>query len=433
MKKLKVFIGSSSEQKKIASWIEEILHDLGKDEFKDSVETLAWWDIKAFPNGKSFYESLISIVDYCNCAILLVAEEDLTNKRGETAKTPRDNILLELGMFAGRYGREQTLIAQVDKPSLPTDLAGISTLKLKLSDDESMFKTSNRAGIRGWVNRVLKNQALKNQNNISWQFPKLYESIVNTITTFKSVNNIIPKNMDLLAANLFTQISSTLDEDSFIAGFLKNRIKNEIKKCNSIYATDVLGPAAWVTPNAYHYLSIQIKEYIRRNTDNQGNNWNLIVNKTLGRNIKKACDKVKDETGIGESFSLFDNPTDFEWHIGEPKLQFARILLWSKEELLSPIGASVIAIHQAFNVPIFYLEVEQNDKRRNADFILFERKGGKYVSGFYNSKKNQFRPQEIEKGGIPQVGKCIDIINEIFDNEELRFAVDARHIESFKD
>ena len=57
-------------------------------------------------------------------------------------------------------------------------------------------------------------------------------------------------------------------------------------------------------------------------------------------------------------------------------LCMARILLWTSEELLSDAGEAVTKIHEVFRIPLFFLNVPQDDPRRSVDFMVFEGPAG---------------------------------------------------------
>jgi CAP12/Pycsar effector protein, TIR domain len=73
-------------------------------------------------------ESLVNTLDSYDFAILVVTPDDLIESRGEKREAPRDNVLIELGLFIGGLGRTRTFIV-VDRTArlkLPSDLAGIT-------------------------------------------------------------------------------------------------------------------------------------------------------------------------------------------------------------------------------------------------------------------------------------------------------------------
>ncbi len=425
MRTLKIFIGSTTENLSKAKWIEELLLEIFQDSKQLKIDTIGWWENSSFPFGKSFYEALILLADSCDAAIILAGAEDLTNKRGVLEFQPRDNLIFELGLFAGKNGREESLLVTLGNTRLPSDLEGISKLELSDSEDSEKFKKRNRSKISAWLNQLVKNQSA--DKAIPIQFPKLYKAIADVIGEVQSLKKPFNSStIDVLASNIFGQLTSSVDLRNDMATLLVDRIRDHLDEATSIFATDVLGPSAWISPNAYRYLAIQIKQYIKRNTSK--NNLKLFVDKKLGEAIVNACRNAKSLTGIDQSLSLFDNPKDFYWEMKTPKLQFARILLWSREELMSQIGEAVIAIHQAFNVPLFYLEVDEKDGQRDCDYILFER-GANRNAGYYNSKTFNFSPKPLVKGdNIPKLGSCRKHFYTLLSNENLLLAIDARHI-----
>lgn len=117
--KPKLFIGSSTEGLEVARGIElQLEHDAEVTVWKDGV----------FGLGKGTLESLVLALGEFDFAILVLTPDDMMVSRDEKFQSPRDNILLELGMFIGRLGRERTFIVfNRDKDlKLPSDLAGVT-------------------------------------------------------------------------------------------------------------------------------------------------------------------------------------------------------------------------------------------------------------------------------------------------------------------
>jgi hypothetical protein len=81
-----------------------------------------------FPPGKSNLESLVETAATLDFGVLVLTPDDLTESKGHTMDSPRDNVLFELGLFMGRLGRERTFaIYNRDEPiKLPSDLAGVT-------------------------------------------------------------------------------------------------------------------------------------------------------------------------------------------------------------------------------------------------------------------------------------------------------------------
>lgn len=120
--KPRVFIGSSSESRAIAEYIQ-----LGLGE---EVEATVWsqgvFGLSEYP-----LESLEQAAQEFDFAVLVLTPDDVNRKRGRQGSAPRDNVILELGLFIGALGKNRTFIAcPAGEPlELPTNLAGTTTAK----------------------------------------------------------------------------------------------------------------------------------------------------------------------------------------------------------------------------------------------------------------------------------------------------------------
>lgn len=72
-------------------------------------------------------ESRIAGFDF-GCVVL--TPNDVTVSRGKRQQSPRDTLLLELGMIIGAHGRKRSfaICTRDQKTKLPTDLAGFNLL-----------------------------------------------------------------------------------------------------------------------------------------------------------------------------------------------------------------------------------------------------------------------------------------------------------------
>lgn len=113
-----VFIGSSAEGLDEAKAIQANL------EF--SCESVIWSQ-GVFGLSEGSLESLVKKLEDFDFAILVLTPDDLTESRGERQPSPRDNVLLELGLFIGALGRDRTYMVcrRAAALKLPSDLAGI--------------------------------------------------------------------------------------------------------------------------------------------------------------------------------------------------------------------------------------------------------------------------------------------------------------------
>lgn len=128
--KPKIFIGSSSEGLSIARDIEFQLQD-------DAEITI--WKNGVFGLGMGTLESLETVLGKFDFAILVLTPDDMILSRESVSQSPRDNVLLELGMFIGRLGRGRTFIVYNRDAGLklPSDLAGVTEAEFGNREDKN--------------------------------------------------------------------------------------------------------------------------------------------------------------------------------------------------------------------------------------------------------------------------------------------------------
>jgi hypothetical protein len=117
--KPRVFVGSSSEGLSPARAIQaQLADDADIDVWKDGVLGLTRGVLEGLTQSLSTYDF----------AILVLTPDDLVVSRGKELPAARDNVLIELGLFMGRLGRERTfLVASADEQvKVPADLEGIT-------------------------------------------------------------------------------------------------------------------------------------------------------------------------------------------------------------------------------------------------------------------------------------------------------------------
>jgi hypothetical protein len=138
---MKVFIGSSSEAKdemrSIARWIEDAGH-----------QPLPWDEPGVFIPGDHLFTKLRIISQkLVDAAILIFSEDDKVWFRSDMTTQPRDNLLLEYGLFAGQLGAERAIVCKKGNPKQPIDLAGILHVDLDKPYDA-------RIQVQQWINTL---------------------------------------------------------------------------------------------------------------------------------------------------------------------------------------------------------------------------------------------------------------------------------------
>ena len=116
----KVFVGSSREAIRISRGVQSELDD----DFQVTV-----WDQDVFRLTYAALDSLLETLDSSDAGVFILRPDDLIVSRGTTEPAARDNVILELGMFVGRLGRDRTFLMTPRGVSihLPSDLRGLTT------------------------------------------------------------------------------------------------------------------------------------------------------------------------------------------------------------------------------------------------------------------------------------------------------------------
>ncbi|MBW8875270.1 MAG: nucleotide-binding protein, partial [Acidobacteria bacterium] len=132
MQQPRVFVGSSSEAEAIDQQVRLALERLG-------VTPVPWSSV--VPPGEYLLDALLDMSMEVDGALLLATSDDQQEYRGVSRMTPRDNILLEAGIFLAVFGRQRAGIVRVAPegqidPALPSDLAGLNVIVLDPSKPE---------------------------------------------------------------------------------------------------------------------------------------------------------------------------------------------------------------------------------------------------------------------------------------------------------
>jgi len=114
----RVFVASSGEAVRLAEAIQQNLR---------GADVTLW--TQAFRVGRNVIDELTSNLERSDFGVFVFAPNDVAVIRGVKQQAVRDNVVLELGMFMGRLGKERSFIIRPKDGDmrLPTDLLGVIT------------------------------------------------------------------------------------------------------------------------------------------------------------------------------------------------------------------------------------------------------------------------------------------------------------------
>jgi predicted nucleotide-binding protein len=89
------------------------------------------WTDGIFTPGLTNIEALEQELKRADFAVLLLSPDDRVLSRWVFSRAPRDNLILELGLFVGAIDRRRAIMVQplASKPKVPTDLLGVIPIK----------------------------------------------------------------------------------------------------------------------------------------------------------------------------------------------------------------------------------------------------------------------------------------------------------------
>lgn len=114
-----VFIGSSTEGKRIAKAVNRLVSDWAAPRL---------WTQSVFLPGRFPIEDLQRQVRSCRFGLFVATPDDEVSKRAERSLVMRDNVLFEFGLFTGMLGHRRVFLLVPDEPRIgvPSDLFGLT-------------------------------------------------------------------------------------------------------------------------------------------------------------------------------------------------------------------------------------------------------------------------------------------------------------------
>lgn len=137
MIKKKLFIGSSSEESKLAEQVKQLLDS----DFEVTIWNDNVWDTAIFKINQNFLADLLKASLQFDYGILLGTSDDKVMFRGREMLQPRDNVLFELGLFTGRLGTSKCAFLIDKEIKLPSDFNGLTLARFDMVDPTSLVNS----------------------------------------------------------------------------------------------------------------------------------------------------------------------------------------------------------------------------------------------------------------------------------------------------
>ena len=410
-----VFVGSSLEGRQYAHSISTVL----RQEWP-SIDQRCWWHTDVFRAGEAFIESLERESQTATAAVFVFSPDDPAKVRERAERMPRDNVLFEYGMFVGLKGRRRVALVQVGDAKLPSDLAGITVVRVPKDSTEDTMRDIALAGLRGWVERLASNSADP--------MPTVTEILSGLRSKLEGWRPSEAHDFDRTASQLLRSTYESIRTDNRGVNTAFARLaEHEAKEAVSISAYDTTGPAGWMGPATYRYLAFQVREYLFANR--LDGTFKLFVHDWLQSAVEHALEKAMYRPPYAESITPFDDAEAELPSAGIPKLQYSRVLVWTEEELSDPLAEPIINLHDAFRIPLFFVPVAEDAKEKELAFVVFEKRDGR-SSALYGLRQFEYNTardtESLNGGNIPGYGYALDLYKEILKRPDLMFASDAR-------
>lgn len=137
-----VFIGASSEGEDYAMGAKAVLEESPADGIK--LEAHHWLD--TVQSGRYPLDNLEKAMEAADFAVFVLTKDDVLFARGAQGEIPRNNVILELGLFTGKLGRDRVFVIGPSDKGLvmPSDYIGIGleTYVTESSETQSAIRSA---------------------------------------------------------------------------------------------------------------------------------------------------------------------------------------------------------------------------------------------------------------------------------------------------
>jgi predicted nucleotide-binding protein with TIR-like domain len=144
---LTMFIGSSTQALNEVDVIAPALEGYG-------ITVIRWDDPEHFPPAEDTLSSLLRLSETVDAALFLFAADDAVTVRGQPGSQPRDNVLVEYGLFLGRLGKANVAFYRKNGAKTPSDVDGLTHIRAPEG-----FNNQARLQLRAWIQTLRRRDA----------------------------------------------------------------------------------------------------------------------------------------------------------------------------------------------------------------------------------------------------------------------------------
>ena len=218
---------------------------------------------------------------------------------------------------------------------------------------------------------------------------------------------------------------------------------------NRVYATDHIEPEIWSVPESYYWLALQGIRFLSCNFNSANETWEIVFSNAMYNAINTAQEnfsRIAQENfsritvnnnilNLGSSPFDITPGTNINIQEGIPKFEVARILIWERRFLTANYADDLIAVHKAYNVPLFFLPREKFsiDDLPNMEYLLCCESDHdkttpsiKFNGSTWTKENGAFQPHY---GFSRFEGNPLSNFHNLLQHRDLLFAIHARQIE----
>ena len=413
--KPKVFVGSSSEQLKIAEVIEV--------ELAKVAEVTSW--TQAFTPGQPTFSDLISLKDKFDFAIIVFSPDDIVESRSIRRAAPRDNLVFELGLFLGSLG-DSRVLAVFDKSQdtkIMSDYFGVNVLKYDLAREDGDIAKALRPTCIQIKQRLEEvGPRLKADSRREFLFPgemiglsKIYDSMAsaeadilqdleNDPGPIRLFFHIASKNLGL-KGSLFDHVDSIAQSGEVDVRIMHASLESPLFSRDRLVSLSkdperVLSSLQYVE-NSLSHLEELAGASFRRRTHKYPFIWRMyglsrklylmpyFSSKDATETSPVLCFEKRERSLFNTFADWFDNV----WHLSTPH----RVSLTEIISKASPAGSAIIAKWNGLHV----FGIPRRDLKRSKDVSRFYGLGGKRLGPDESFEDCALREVREETSGNP--------------------------------